>query len=494
MQVCQNCGEAIEPDQSFCKNCGAKINSNPSPSPIINPNTETQTRSNTQKQAVLSARMKWAIAVVMVLAVSLFGIHTYLSNLYKAEKTIGRFEQAVKQADYTTLRKILTQDGAKIDVTDKELAAYVAFLKKDKNLNQIVDELNQAAVGMKEYKKITPVTDHNNNNLLKLEKGSMLLGIYQQYVINVYPFTIRAESNADNTDIYMNGEKTKHIKNSGDAVTIGNYLPGEYTLKALYKDDYVSLNSQKKVDFSNAENNKITTRVDLNGHFVSVYSNGDGAEIYANGKNTGKKVGKIDSFGPVPIDGSLELYGVLNRDGGPIKSSPVKITGDGAIYLEFKEIADEEKKMKAKQAAQEALNQYGGDYNSTQEKMQSFMNDYLSTSVEAINARNFNLVVSYLSQNGKQYTEAKDYINYVASKGITESLLNLTVQNVESTDSGYKVKTREEYTIYYGDGSLKDKTFESNYTLIGDQAGLKILTLDSTNTLSSIDMSNGTYN
>lgn len=481
MRICENCGEPIESDQSFCKNCGAKINLNQ------NPITEIQTRTNAQKKAVVSSRVIWIIASVLALSIALFGVHTFLVNWFKPEKTVAGFEQAVTNKDYNTLRKILVQNGSPIDATDKELASYVTFLTKDKKLSQIADELNQAAAGMKYYKKVTPVSDNNSNNLLRLEKGSKFLGIYQQYVVSVYSFTIQAESNADNTDIYINGEKAKRIKNSDDPVNIGQHLPGEYTLKAVYKGDYVSLNSQKKVDFSNAENNTVTTKVDLNGHFVSIYSNGDGAEIYANGKNTGKKVGETDSFGPVPIDGSVELYAVLNRDGGPIKSVPVKITGDGEVYLEFKEIADEQKIAQSKQAAQDALNQYGGDYNSPQEKMQTFMDNYLNTSVEAINERNFGLVESYLSPNGKQYSDSKNYIDYLDTKGITESLLNVTVLDVENTINGFKVKTKEEYEIYYNDGSAKDKTFESNYSLIGDEAGLKILTLDSTNELSSIE-------
>lgn len=495
MQVCQNCGETIEPHQSFCKNCGTKIiigpELNKDTSSSTNPVSESQMRSNIPKKAILSPPIKWAIATALILAIALFGTHTYLANLYKPEKTVTRFEQAVKQKDYTSLRKILVQNGTKLDISDKDLASYIAFLTKDKSLNQIGNELNQAAEGMKYYKKVTPVTDNSSNKLLELEKGGKLLGIYQQYVINVYPFTIKAETNADNTDIYINGEKAKQIKKSNDTVTIGQFLPGDYSLKAVYKGDFVSLNSQKKVDFTDAEYNTVTTKVNLNGHFVSISSNGDGAEIFANGKDTGKKTGDFDSFGPVPIDGSVELYAVMNRESGPIKSNPVKITSDGEIFLEFKEIADEQKRADEKQAAQDALNQYGGEYDSPQQKMETFMNEYISASMYAINQRDFSQVESYLTPNGKEYTDSKNYISYLSSKGITESLIDLTVINVESTDTGFKVKTNEEYNISYGDGSMKDKTFVSNYTLVGDDSGLKIMTLDSTNELSSNTVADG---
>ncbi len=527
MEVCQNCGEPVQPQQAFCKNCGAKIiqQQEPSSSPVTrtspvpslgpsltkkegtdaapelgagvsqnngqssNPITSGQTRSGTVKNAAISTPMKIAIVAAVVLVIALFGAHTYLSNAFKPEKTIAQFQQAVKTKDYSTLRKILVQNGNKLDLSDKDLAAYVTFLTNDKNINLIVDDLKKNAADINAYKKAVPVADDSSNNLLMLEKGSKLLGIYQQYVINVYPFTIKAETNADNTDIYFNGKKAKTIKSSKDTVTVGKYLPGDYSLKAVFKNEYLSLNAQKKVDFTEAENNMVTTKVNLKGHFVSIYSNGDGAEIYANGKNTGKKVGDVDTFGPVPIDGSVELYAVLNRDGGPIKSAPVKITGDGEVYLEFKEIADEQRQAAAKQAAHDALNQYGSSYDTPQQKMESFMRDYLSESVYAINARDFALVESYLDPNGKQYNESKNYIGYLASKGITEDFYDLTILNVDSTDTGYQVKTREEYEIYYEDGTSKYKTFESVYSLVGDESGLKVSTLDSTKEISSSDTS-----
>jgi uncharacterized membrane protein YvbJ len=485
MPICNNCGEPVQPEQTFCKNCGTKLSASTMSNLSLGTNTEIQTRNNIKKNASIPTYLKWGVPAVLVLAIALFGIHTYLSNLYKPEKTVAKFEQAVKQKDYNTLRKILTQDGVSIDLSDHDLASYLSFLTKDKDLNSIVNELNRNAGSLQLVNKLNPVTDNSGNNLLDLERGSKLLGIYQQYVINVYPFTIKAQSNADNTDIYLNEKKTKTIKKSTDTVTIGKFLPGDYTLKALYKGEFVSLNAQKKVDFSSTENNAVITKVDLNGHFVSISSNGDGAEIYANGKNTGKKVGQIDTFGPVPIDGSVELYAVLNRSGGQIKSAPVKITGDGDIYLDFKEIDNEQQQAATKQAVQDALNQYGSSYDSPQQKMQSFMQDYLSASIQAINSRDFSLVESYLDPNGKEYAESKNYIDYLATQGITESLLNETVLNVQSTDTGFKVQTKEEYDIYYNDGSTKDKTFNSTYTVVGDTSGLKIETLNGTNQIAS---------
>jgi membrane-associated protein TcaA len=480
MSVCQNCGESVEPQQTFCKNCGAKIN------------PESQMRSTVQKQGIPN-RIKWIILAAIVLVICVFAGHFYLSNLYKPEKTIAMFEQAVKQKDYRTLRKVLSQEGAQITLSDKELNNYISYVTKDKKLDEIVNELKQNAAGIKQYKKLTPVKDSSGNNLVELGMGPKKFGIYQQYDIKAFPFTIKADSNLDNTEIYFNGKKVKTLKSRNDSVTIGKFLPGDYSIKAIYKGDYVNLNADKKVDFSEANNNIVTTDIKIDGHFVSIYSNGENAEIFANGKDTGKKVEEIDSFGPVPTDGSVEVYAVLSRDSGPIKSDAVKIKDDSEVFLEFKEIADEAKAQEAKQQAQATLDQYGSSYDSTLDKMQKFMDEYLTESVQAINQRDFSYVEAYLSPAGESYKTSKDYIDYLAGKGITEDFISVNVVNVEITGAGFKVKTREEFNINKQDASSNRKVYESNYTIDAGAVGLKINKLDSTKEISSEDLYSSSY-
>lgn len=474
MSVCGNCGNTIQPQQTFCKSCGTKIS------------VENQTRSVAQNKSPISNRVKWIVAGVLLLVIGLFVANSIMSNMYKPEKTIEQFEQAVNHKDYKTLRKVLAQGGAPVTLSDKELGDYVLFLKDDKSLHQIVNELKQNAAGMGHFKKLSPITDASGNKLLVLEKGPKKLGIYQQYFINVYPFTVKVGSNLDNTEIFLNGKKVKKMKRKDSYEAIGGFLPGTYSLKAAYKGDYTSLDATKKIDFSESENNTVHVDMELDGHFISIYSNGDQAEIYANEKDTGKKIEDIDSFGPVPVDGSVELYAVLNHTGGPVKSNKVKIVDDSEVYLNFKEIQDEEKKAQAAQQTQDALDQYSGEGNI--EKMKSFMEGYLAKSVQAINQQDFYLVESYLSPNGKSYGESKSYIDYLYSKGITEEFLNVDVLNVERIDKGFRVKTREDYTIYYDDGdSSKEKVFEATYTIVGNDSGLQIFKLDNVKEVSSIN-------
>ncbi|MCQ6278501.1 hypothetical protein [Bacillus sp. EB600] len=117
-----------------------------------------------------------------------------------------------------------------------------------------MNELKQNGPGINQYKKLTPVKDSSGNNLVELGMGSKKIGIYHQYDIQAFSFTIKADSILDNPEIYFNGKKVKMLKSRSDSVTIGKFLPGDYSIKAIYKGDYVNLNADKKVDFLEANN------------------------------------------------------------------------------------------------------------------------------------------------------------------------------------------------------------------------------------------------
>lgn len=89
----------------------------------------------------------------------------------------------------------------------------------------------------------------------------------------------------------------------------------------------------------------------------------------------------------------------------------------------------------------------------------------------------------------------KDYIDYLAGKGISEKLLFFTIDEVEQVnESTYKVYTYEEYDIVYGvEGTQKKKSFNSGYLInVMDNNGLGMNTLLYTNEIYSEDIVNET--
>ncbi|WP_246369779.1 TcaA NTF2-like domain-containing protein [Saccharibacillus deserti] len=102
----------------------------------------------------------------------------------------------------------------------------------------------------------------------------------------------------------------------------------------------------------------------------------------------------------------------------------------------------------------------------TQEDAQSFMNDYLTSSVDAINNRDFSYAAPYMDPDGPAAKESSDYIPYLESKGITEAFEGAVVNEFKDNgDSTYTVHTRESYIIYNKDMEGTARSFDSVYTL-----------------------------
>lgn len=90
-----------------------------------------------------------------------------------------------------------------------------------------------------------------------------------------------------------------------------------------------------------------------------------------------------------------------------------------------------------------------------------FMKAYTQDSVNAINYSDFSYVEDHIVPDSPRWSEAKDYIDYLESKDITEDLLDLEIQSVEETgDNTWEVTVIESFTIYKSDSS-SDKEFKT---------------------------------
>jgi len=98
-------------------------------------------------------------------------------------------------------------------------------------------------------------------------------------------------------------------------------------------------------------------------------------------------------------------------------------------------------------------------------ELQSFFEYYVSQSVNAINARDFSYVENLMTDDGPRKKEAKDYIVYLESKGITEQFIDVTVEKVEAVGTNiWQVTTTDEFIIYNPDGS-KNKKYTTVVTI-----------------------------
>lgn len=107
--------------------------------------------------------------------------------------------------------------------------------------------------------------------------------------------------------------------------------------------------------------------------------------------------------------------------------------------------------------------------------VESFVQTYVSTYVEAINYADFSVISGQIDPSSTSYREeVSSYIDRLNEKGMTEEVLSVDVQSVKESGDGYTVSTVEEYTIYYSDGSEKNKSYRSTYQVNVTSDGVKM--------------------
>ena len=461
-QACRNCGSPFDTQRKFCKNCGHL-------------NNEVIVEHSSIKKVFSTKTFTLTIVSVLCLSIILYLTHTFLTNKYKPEKTITNFEQMVMENDYKGLKQILAQGKTEAALSDKALYGFIKFLKEDNKIQDISSGLTKSAQGIKSYKKLNYVEDENNNKIVKLVKGKKKFGLYQQYHIKAYPFTIEVYSDVEKTQLSLDGKKMEELASKNNPVTLKKVLPGEHHLNGTYKTDYLTLKKDKTIDFSDSYENQITVNLELGGGYLEIYSNHYDGEIYVDGKKTGLKIKDIDEFGPIPTDRSIELHAVLKTEKGLLNSNKVKVKNDETVYLEFPGIyADGEGPEES------------DSYESIDEYIYNFLDNYLNDSVYAINTGDFYEVSEYLSFSGNHYDLQRDTVLDYYSRGITEELVDFKIINIEENSSGALVTIEDEYNIHFEDGTKKNKAFKTTFQIyMGEGDTIAIESLISTNELSS---------
>ncbi|KPL59236.1 TcaA NTF2-like domain-containing protein [Rossellomorea vietnamensis] len=182
-----------------------------------------------------------------------------------------------------------------------------------------------------------------------------------------------------------------------------------------------------------------------------------------------KKLG----MGVVTVLALLFIIGQFTDSEKERAAEPTKaeVSSEAGVSSQVEEVKEPENTSTAEEAdeqteTEEPVQQEKPAPNFTKEQVDGFMNQYNNKSIQAVNDRNFAIVENLLDPNGEAYKTQREYIDYLESKGITEENVDFQLDDYIKVDhSTYKISTSEQYYIYYDDGSVTEKWFDSSYIL-----------------------------
>lgn len=409
-------------------------------------------------------------SVAALIGILLLVIYVVGSQLSKPERIVQKFEEAVHNKDYEYIADVMNDGQDELTADEEDAKAFVSYLTRDpaafkKTLKSMRDSYSDGPSYIAQAVKPS----------ISLEQDGRSWLFFDGYTLKIETYKAQLSTNYENVNLYLGRKKIGTTKSADDTVTTQSLFPGIYTFKAAPKGTLSALETKQMVDVTKAIQNKVQVYLELEGEYIYPSSNYKSAHLFVNGKDTGLEIGDIDDgFGPVSTDGSVIVHAEKKFKDGVKRSKKVKVEEETDLYLPI----GEDETAKAQESAEEDDAQVG-----------DFLQHYVSTSMDAINQRDFSVVEDSFIKGSKYEKQAKEYVKYLKKKGITEQLKAFDIRDIQQqSDDRYVIETYEQFDIYYKDGSAKRKSFNSRYAVKLTEDGPKVQDLLESKQLQSEDI------
>lgn len=361
---------------------------------------------------------------IIFMLVSMF----FLINLNQ-DKIIDKLNEALLNENKVRISKFVMVNEKK--VSEQELEPLIKYYNE--NQEKITNLIN----GLR--------TEGRYGTFKVIVKKNMF---YKRYYININTVEIEFTSNLNNIEVEFGNKKFKLMNEAKFDV-----IPGIYELKYTYKTEYGDIT--EKVNLSIVENKKIN--LDVNGNYITLYSNFNDAEVFINDKYTGLSAKDIVNFGPIPRDKEILIKLKKEFPWGKIESEEVDISNKEYLKLDINMANDNLINMinqdisKFYNSVFEALNKKNKDeilncteevkdtiYSYINEKSILFSNNYeinnINVEIEKSDFRYEDYIYKASILTKASYNISKNLLPFLETKYENYFLLNL-----EYVENGFKV-------------------------------------------------------
>ena len=349
---------------------------------------------------VLLERNKYKFIIIFI---AIFSTLIFLISSFSLskEEVLSKFELALINGNSSMLAKYVNVEDEKAN--SKELQHLIdGYDKDEERIRNIVNDLEK----------------NGKSGNLTLESKKTFLN--EKYYIDIDTITVNFISNISGVDIEFSNKKFNLIDEAEFDV-----IPGTYEVLYKYKTDYGDISDSKIVNLMEDE----TVEVNIDGRYITLYSNFDDSKVLINDVDTGLEAKDIKNYGPFPKDKDIKIHLEREFPWGIINSEEVLISNDQYINLNINMVNDE-------------LNTI----------IDEKINEFYFSSFEALNNKDKNLILGATD-------EVKEMIyNYIDEKAFLLSnnykISDLSVE-IEKSDFKYEdniykasLVTRIDYNVY----------------------------------------------
>ncbi|MCB2295468.1 zinc-ribbon domain-containing protein [Clostridium algoriphilum] len=479
MKFCTKCGNEITDEKLFCTYCGndlrneytndtESVNRNVSlnktislnktePVKDLDSNIITPVEESTSN-IKMSKKSKIIMVLFAVLIIAFIVIIKVGNSLSDPSKVVTRFEKDVASNNASDLATILYSDDTRLKVDSKSIAPLLSYFKSTPTyFNEVVEDLKNDAISPKNIKSLS-ITSGNTLTLVNVGKRFL---IFPKYKINIKPSYVKITSTVKDVTYSINNTKIGKSDTDNSAKEFGPYIPGNYSILANYKGDYVTLSKPYPVDLISSNNGITELSVFDDMSYLNISSDKANAEIYVDGKGTNVKVSEANHFGP--IKSSSKIYATYIENGRTLKSEEYTVaTGDTELYLSFENATN--------------------DLADVQTQLKDLLSNYATYFVMAVNTNSISLIDPYVTYGSSLYKAQQSYIPTTYATGIKEEIIStyITKYNISDDNKSGSITTSEVYNIIAKDGTPSTKTSRFVYTFkyIDSTSSYQLITIN----------------
>lgn len=481
MKFCKICGNQLREDQKICAKCGTKVKSSNnnginvnldsekiyesinqgkdlvSKSAVKAKNTFSSTSSklkdfieekNIKEKSIEFSKSKYfkiSIAALIIFFISIGGFSLYSKKLNSASNFVTKLEEAIKNKDYNTLNQMITSEYI---ITEDKLIPFINYISENEEIRtSFIDSLNEQAVILDSDDSLFRAYD-SPSNLFTLQKVNKSKGKYS-FSCYFYDNSITVSLPNDLCTIYLNEEELKNLtfENNGSLI-LKNLLPGEYTVKAVYKSDLLNLEDSASFNLFNTKNPSVQL---LSDKFESVklYTNVDNATLLVNNIEV-KDFSSNDTFGPV-VQG-MKLQALVKTGTKEFKSNEVIWNGTQGVHLNFDALMKNDPIFKNDE--------------DIKSEVKSLLGSYLKNFASAVNRNSYSYISSYILPNSPLETQQKSTIKSLYEQDVKETFVDFELLDLSiSEDKSEIIATVYEVYDITIDKNTKTDTFNTKYSI-----------------------------
>lgn len=474
-QFCQECGNKLVENQTFCPECGT-------PTHFENERAETQASPGVQEPAPqvvhykekhpMSFKKKISIALISVLAIGLTAGHYAIQAKTSPKEKVDDLLTAIAEKDANAVMAKITVPAN----TEKNDKAYVEFLSSQ-DLEELQYRMYETASEVEDDGIARMVMHENGTELFRISQEKFM-GLYS--VIDVDAITIEPSLNTDlKVGEFQLGAKTFDL--SKGANELGSYLPGVYTSVLSTSNGKQIQKLEQEHEFIDGED--ATVELLSDNLMIEVWSNKPDSIVYLNGESTGKTVAELPMIGPLADGEEIKVHAESKDEKDVVQKSEV-ITASAGSFVELPIFAATENEEEGAAAetpeVSETEEAAAGNAEELLEEnfLETFIKDFRLMYEDALNNKDFSKVDVFLMEDELAREELVEFIgdlgdDYFLYEFITDNVIEYDIQK----DRAF-VTTYEEFDFTNHLGEVINYKRNKEYEIVVVDSEFKIVKIN----------------